>query len=432
MTDPAPAARTIAEKILARHAVERDAWAGRIVTVAPDVLLLNDVSGPIAFDRFAAMQAGRVAAAERVVLVADHFAPASDVASASANRMLREFARTYGISHHYEPGRGGIEHALLAELGMVDHGAVVFGADSHTCTAGALNALGMGFGSADLAAALAVGSLWLRTPETIRIDLTGAPAAFVTGKDVALTVTGKLKEDGALGAVLEYGGPGLAHLGMDERFAIANMAVEAGADACAFEGDAVSSAYLAARRAGAHPPIAPDDGARYRSRFTIDLATLSPLVAQPPSPASVVSVEAAAGERVDQVYIGNCANGSLTDLRQAAAVLKGRRVAAGVRLIVVPATQQIMRTAMAEGLLETLAAAGAVIGPSTCGACFGGHFGILAEGETAVATTNRNFRGRMGHPDSRVFLASAWTAAAAAVAGKIVSPATLLSSDDLS
>jgi len=358
------------------------------------------------------------------VLVADHFAPASDVASASANRMLREFARTYGIAHLYEPGRGGIEHALLAELGMVDHGAVVFGADSHTCTAGALNALGMGFGSADLAAALATGSLWLRTPETIRIDLVGSTADFVTGKDVALSVTRELKEDGGLGAVLEFGGPGLAHLSMDERFAIANMAVEAGADACAFEGDEISTAYLTTRRPEAGPPMVPDDGAHYRSRVTIDLAALSPLIARPPSPASVVPVESVAGERVDQVYIGNCANGSLTDLRQAAAILKGRRIAPGVRLIVVPATQQIMRTAMAEGLLEILAAAGAVIGPSTCGACFGGHFGILAEGETAVATTNRNFRGRMGHPDSRVFLASAWTAAAAAVAGKIVSPAT--------
>ena len=418
-------AKTIAEKILARHAFEGDASAGRIVTITPDVLLLNDVSGPIAFDRFKAMEARRVASPERVVLVADHFAPASDIASASANRMLREFASTYGIAHHYEPGRGGIEHALLAELGMVDHGAVVFGADSHTCTAGALNALGMGFGSADLAAALATGSLWLRTPETIRIDLTGSPAGFVTGKDVALSVTRELKEDGGLGAVLEFGGPGLAHLGMDERFAIANMAVEAGADACAFEGDEVSAAYLATRRRDTGPPMLPDDGAHYRSRLSIDLSALSPLIARPPSPASVVPVESVAGERVDQVYIGNCANGSLTDLRQAASILKGRRVAPGVRLIVVPATQQIMRTAMAEGLLEILAAAGAVIGPSTCGACFGGHFGILAAGETAVATTNRNFRGRMGHPDSHVFLASAWTAAAAAVAGKIVSPATL-------
>jgi 3-isopropylmalate/(R)-2-methylmalate dehydratase large subunit len=308
---------------------------------------------------------------------------------------------------------------------MVDHGSVVFGADSHTCTAGALNALGMGFGSADLAAALAIVALWLRAPETIRIDLTGSPPAFVTGKDIALYVTRQLKEDGALGAVLEFGGPGLANLGMDERFAIANMAVEAGADACAFEGDALSTAYLADHRGEMAPPVAPDADALYRLRFTIDLSALSPLVAQPPSPSSVVPVEALVGTLVDQVYIGNCANGSLTDLRQAAAILKGRQVAPGVRLIVVPATQKIMRAAMAEGLLEILAAAGAVIGPSTCGACFGGHLGILAEGETAVATTNRNFRGRMGHPDSRVFLANAWTAAAAAVAGKIVAPATL-------
>ncbi|MFC0385536.1 aconitase/3-isopropylmalate dehydratase large subunit family protein [Muricoccus vinaceus] len=418
-------AQTITEKILAAHAVGGRAEAGAIVTVRPDVVLLNDVSGPLAFEGFEAMGATRPFDPARVVLVADHFAPAPNVAAAGAIRMTRDFATRHGIPHFYEPGTGGIEHTLLAELGMVGHGSVVFGADSHTCTAGAFNALGIGFGSTDLAAALAAGQLWMRVPDCIRVELRGRPGPFVSGKDVILEVIRRIGSDGAADASLEFGGPGVASLPVDARMAVANMAVEAGADTCVFEGDTLSTARQAETGAPSAAPVGADAGARYRQHLVLDLDSLEPMVARPPSPASGVPVGALRGQRVDQVYIGNCANGTITDLRQAAAMLKGRRVAPGVRLVVVPATQRIWRQALAEGLLEILAAAGAAVSTPTCGACFGGHMGILSAGETAIATTNRNYRGRMGDPDSQVFLANAWVAAAAAVAGEIVPPGEL-------
>lgn len=414
--------QTITEKILAAHAVDGRIAPGEIATIRPDVVLLNDVSGPLAFSQFAAMGAKRVFDAERVVLVADHFAPAKDVESAEQLRLTARFAQEYGLRHHYGPGRGGIEHTLIAELGLVGHGDIVFGADSHTCTAGAFNALGIGFGSSDLAGALAMGRLWLRVPASIRVELLGRAGPFVTGKDVILELIRRLGSDGALDASLEFGGPGVASLAIDERMAVANMAVEAGADCCVFEGDAASLADMPARGMVARPPVMPDAGAAYASHVVIDLGALSPMVARPPSPANGTDVGSLRGTRVDQVYVGNCANGTLTDLRQVAEVLRGRQVAPHVRMVVVPATQRIWRQALAEGLLDIFAEAGAAVSTPTCGACFGGHMGILAAGETAVATTNRNFRGRMGHPDSRVFLANAWVAAAAAVAGEIVPP----------
>lgn len=414
--------RTITEKIIAAHAVEGRAQAGDIVTVRPDVVLLNDVSGPLAFAQFEAMGAQRPFDPARIVLVADHFAPAPDITAAGAIAMTRDFARRHAIPHFYEPGRGGIEHTLLAELGLVGHGAIVFGADSHTCTAGAFNALGIGFGSTDLAGALAMGRLWMRVPETIRVILSGAPGPYVTGKDVILDLIRRIGSDGAADAALEFGGPGLCGLSMDARMAVANMAVEAGADTCVFEGDALSREDMARRGAPDASAVAPDGDARYRQIIEIDLSALAPMVARPPSPADGVPVDALRGQKVDQVYVGNCANGTLTDLRQVADMLRGRRIAPGVRMVVVPATQKIWRAALAEGLLDVIAEAGAAISTPTCGACFGGHMGILAAGETAIATTNRNYRGRMGHPDSRVFLASAFVAAAAALAGEIVPP----------
>ncbi|HWX49296.1 MAG TPA: aconitase/3-isopropylmalate dehydratase large subunit family protein [Roseomonas sp.] len=414
--------RTITQKIIAAHTAEGSAPAGGIVTLRPDVVLLNDVSGPLAFEQFAAMGAIRPFDPSRVVLVADHFAPAPDITAAGAIAMTRDFARRHGISHFYEPGRGGIEHTLLAELGMVGHGSIVFGADSHTCTAGAFNALGIGFGSTDLAGALALGQLWMRVPESIRVELTGTPGAYVTGKDVILELIRRIGSDGAADASLEFGGPGLVALPMDARMAIANMAVEAGADTCVFEGDAQSVEDMARRGVPEAPAVTADADAAYRQRIVIDLGALSPLVAKPPSPASGVPVEALRGQKVDQVYVGNCSNGTMTDLRQVVELLRGRRVAPGVRMVVVPATQKIWRQALAEGLLDAIAEAGAAISPPTCGACFGGHMGILAAGETAIATTNRNYRGRMGHPDSQVFLANAWVATAAAIAGEIIPP----------
>jgi 3-isopropylmalate/(R)-2-methylmalate dehydratase large subunit len=264
--------------------------------------------------------------------------------------------------------------------------------------------------------------LWLRVPDSIRVSLTGAPGRYVTGKDVILALIHRIGVDGAADAALEFGGPGVTALSMDERMAVANMAVEAGADTCAFEGDARSDAHMHARGRAPRPAVMPDADATYRQCVTLDLGALVPMVACPPSPGGGVAVQTLKGQRVDQVYVGNCANGTMTDLRQVAEILRGRQVADHVRMVVVPATQRIWREAMAEGLLETIAAAGAAISVPTCGACFGGHMGILAAGETAIATTNRNFRGRMGDPDSQVFLANAWVAAAAAVAGEIVPP----------
>jgi 3-isopropylmalate/(R)-2-methylmalate dehydratase large subunit len=421
--------QTIAERIITGHAREGAVAAGAIATVTPDILLLNDVSGPLAFDQLAAMGASAPAAPGRVVLVADHFAPASDINSATAIQSMRRFARDHGIAHFYEPGRGGIEHTLLDELGLVGHGTIVFGADSHTCTAGAFNALGIGFGSTDLAAALATDRLWMRVPDSIRVELSGRPGRHVTGKDIILDLIRRIGVDGAADAALEFGGGALAALSMEDRMAVANMAVEAGADTCVFEGDAISRAHMAMRGRADHAPVSAEPDALYRSRVEIDLSRLSPLVARPPSPGSGVPVEELDGQRVDQVYVGNCANGTMADLRQVAEILRGRRIAPHVRMIVVPATQKIWREALAEGILDIIAAAGATISPPTCGACFGGHMGILAAGETAIATTNRNFRGRMGHADSRVFLANAWVAAAAAVAGEIVPPHVLAASD---
>lgn len=414
--------QTMTEKIFAAHADSGAAVAGDIVTVRPDVVMINDVSGPMAVGSFEAMGALRVFDPDRVILVADHFSPAKDVQTAEAIRFLRGFGERYGVPHYYDTGNGGIEHALLAEIGRVYPGALVFGADSHTCTAGALNAAGIGFGSTDLAAALALGELWVRIPEAVRVDLAGAPADFVTGKDVILEVIRRIGSDGALNAALEFGGSGLATLNVDERMAVANMAVEAGAETCVMEADAATIAYAVAHGAPADQAVGPDDGACYRARELVDLAALEPIIAMPPSPASGVPVSSLAGTKVDQVYVGNCSNGTLTDLRQVAAVLQGRRVARSVRMIVVPATQAVFRAALSEGLIEIIAEAGASISVPTCGACFGGHMGILAKGETAVATTNRNFRGRMGDPESRVFLANSWVAAAAAVAGEIRHP----------
>ena len=413
---------TITEKIYARHTAAGAARAGDFVDLRPDVVLLNDVSGPVAIPPFEAMGGGRVFKPESIVLVADHFAPAKDVRSAEQIKLLREFGIRHGIDRFFHPGNGGIEHAVLAEQGLVYPGAVVIGGDSHTCTAGALNAVGIGFGSTDLAAALALGEIWVRVPDTIRIDLFGCLSRFVTGKDVILHLIRQLGSDGALGASLEFGGPGLTELNVDERMAIANMAVEASAETCAFEPDAATETYCAKQGASGWASTWPDKDAVYTRRIAMDLRVVEPTIAAPPSPANGRSLSELAGTPVDQVYIGNCSNGTLTDLRQAAAILQGHRVSPAVRMIVVPATQAIYRAALKEGLILTITEAGAAVSMPTCGACFGGHMGILAKGETAIATTNRNFRGRMGDPESKVYLANAAVAAAAAVRGGIVHP----------
>ncbi len=416
---------TMTEKIFASHSKSGHAQSGEIVVLTPDVVLLNDTSGSITVGQLKEMGVQNLFDSEKVVLVADHFSPPKDVTSAESIGLLRNFGHKYGIKNFYESGRYGIEHALLPELGKVGPGGLIFGADSHTCTAGALNACGVGFGSTDLAGVLATGELWVKVPDAIRIDLVGQPGRFVTGKDVILSLIAEIGVDGALNATLEFGGPGLVNLNIDERMAIANMAVEAGADTCIFECDEQVLHYITHTGWTTRQAVAPDHDANYLDRRVIHLDRLDPLVAAPPSPANGIPVASVAGVTVHQVYIGNCANGTITDLRQAAQILKGQSVASAVRVIVVPATSAIYQQAAREGLLEIFAAAGAGVSLPTCGACFGGHMGILAAGETAISTTNRNFRGRMGHADSKVYLANAWVAAAAAIAGKIVDPATI-------
>jgi 3-isopropylmalate/(R)-2-methylmalate dehydratase large subunit len=394
-----------------------------------DVVMANDVSGPIAFRALERMGVERVFDPSRVVMVADHFAPAKDARSAELQRRLKEWSTEQAVTF-YDQGRGGIEHTLLCEEGWIRPGMVIAGGDSHTCTYGALGAFGTGLGSTDIAACLALGEFWQAVPSTIRVGFTGEKQPFVTGKDLILAAIGQLGVGGATNAVLEFAGEGARALSVDERLAVSNMAVEAGAETGLFPPDDVIRDYLAGRSSrvqGTVPrDLASDEDASFARTLEIDLNDLAPLVALPHLPGNVVPLAEATGMRIDQVYIGNCSNGTMTDLRQTAEILRGRRVHPDCRVIVVPATQRIYREAMREGLLDVFVEAGASVSTPTCGACFGGHMGVLAAGERAVATTNRNFRGRMGSPDAEVCLANAYVAAAAAVAGELVDPADVL------
>jgi 3-isopropylmalate/(R)-2-methylmalate dehydratase large subunit len=416
-----PVPHTLAEKILAAHTDADHVSPGDIVSVRCDLVLANDVSGPVAFTAMEQMGAKSVFDPERVVMVADHFMPAKDVRSAELQKRLRDWSREQGV-HFFDQGRGGIEHAVLIENGFIVPGMVIAGGDSHTCTYGALGAFGTGLGSTDIACCLALGEFWQSVPGTIRIELVGEKASFVTGKDVILAVLDVVGVAGGTNNVLEFVGSGVESLSLDERRAAANMAVEAGSETGIFPVDSTVREYLEGRTEKTWDELASDEDAVFTKRLRIDLGGLGPLVARPPSPGDVVPVGDVVGRPVHQVYIGNCANGTITDLRQAAAILDGHHVHRGTRAIIVPSSQGVYRQAMDEGLLEVFVSAGVVVSTPTCGACFGGHMGILAAGETAVTTTNRNFTGRMGSPEADVFLANAWVAAAAAVAGEIVHP----------
>jgi 3-isopropylmalate/(R)-2-methylmalate dehydratase large subunit len=417
---------TLTEKILRAHTDDPDAVSpGQVVMVRCDLVMANDVSGPIAFRTMKRMGAETVFDPARVVIIPDHFIPAKDARSAELQKLLREWSAQQGVTF-YEQGRGGIEHAVLVEDGWVVPGAVIAGGDSHTCTLGALGAFGTGLGSTDIAACLATGEFWQAVPGTIQVELTGEPGPFVTGKDIILAVLARLGADGGTNHVLEFVGPAAEALTIDERLAVANMAVEAGSETGLFPADGTVADYLRDRTNTPWTAERTDPDAELTARISVDLDATPPLVALPHSPANVVPVEEAVGRRIDQAYIGNCGNGTMTDLRQAAEILRGRRLAPGVRAVVVPATQAIYREAMTEGLLDVFVEAGAMVSTPTCGACFGGGTGILAAGEVAITTTNRNFRGRMGSPEAEVHLANAWVAAAAAVAGEIVDPAAVL------
>jgi 3-isopropylmalate/(R)-2-methylmalate dehydratase large subunit len=418
--------QTMAEKILERHAISGQIEPGRIIRARVDCVLLNDVSGPLSFKQFYEMGATRVAEPERVVLVCDHFAPAPNLAAAHGLKAMRQFAEEQGIPHFYDVGQGGIEHTLLPERGLIAPGDLIIGGDSHTCTYGAFDAFGTGLGSTDIAAAMALGELWFMVPESMRFEFRGTKRPYVTGKDIILRVLQTIGADGATYQSMEFAGEGIASLNIDERMAVCNMAVEGGAKTGIVVPDAATDAWARTHVQRPYELVAPDPDAQYAATYTFDLADFGPMVAKPHSPANVVPVEEVAATHVDQVYIGNCANGTITDLRQAVAVLGGRKVARGTRAIVVPATQQVYQQALAEGLIDQLVAAGVAVSTPTCGACFGGHMGLLDEGEVAITTTNRNFRGRMGHAGARVYLANAYVAAAAAVAGEVVDPAAVV------
>lgn len=417
--------QTLAEKILAAHAVEGEVVPGQIVRARLDGILLNDVSGPLSFQQFAQMGATRVANPDAVALVCDHFAPAPSLAAAHALKEMRRFAAEQSIAHFFEVGQGGIEHTLLPECGLIAPGDLIIGGDSHTCTSGAFNAFGTGLGSTDIAAALALGELWFLVPESVRVVFHGVKRPFVTGKDLILRLLQKIGADGATYQALEFAGEGVAALNMDERMALCNMAVEVGAKTGIVVPDTKVEQWAKAHARQPYQLVAPDEGAQYAATYEFDLARFGPLVARPHSPDNVAPLEAVAGTHVDQVYIGNCANGTMTDLREAAGILAGRKVAKGTRAIIVPATQLIYRQALDEGLIDQFVAAGVAVSTPTCGACFGGHMGLLDDGEVALTTTNRNFRGRMGHAGAQVYLANAYVAAAAAVAGEIIDPAQL-------
>jgi 3-isopropylmalate/(R)-2-methylmalate dehydratase large subunit len=427
---------TLAEKILSRRLAEcpddgpaswgREIWPGDLVEVRVDLVLANDVTAPIAISEFKKLGVNRVFDSERVVLVADHSAPSKDVEAAEQCQVMREFAREQGLPHFYDAGRMGIEHVLLPERGLVVAGDVVVGADSHTCTYGALGAFATGTGSTGVAVIMATGQIWIRVPETIRIQYQGELQPWVGGKDLILYTLGQIGVTGALYKALEFTGPTVAGLSMDDRFTMSNMAIEAGAKAGLFAPDGLTVEYLERVARRPYTLHEPDGHARYSRLVKIDVGEIEPQVAFPCSPANVHPVSEARGINIDQVLIGSCTNGRLEDLRVAARVLRGRRVHPGVRCIVIPGTREAYVQALREGLLETFAAAGAVVSTPTCGPCLEGHMGVLAAGERAVSTTNRNFRGKMGHAESEVYLSGPPVAAASAVMGRIAGPEEVL------
>ncbi len=413
---------TMTEKILAAHAGRDKVSAGDLLVAQVDLVMANDITGPPAIAEFEKI--GRpVFDRTKIVLVPDHFSPCKDIKSATMCKRMRDFAREQKIVNYFEVGKMGIEHALLPDKGLIAPGEIIIGADSHTCTYGALNALSTGMGSTDIGAAMASGSSWFKVPQAIKVNLTGKLPKFVTGKDVVLTLIGKIGVDGARYQSLEFGGPGVGELGMADRLTICNMAIEAGGKNGIFPVDEKTLAFLKER--GVTRPfksVEADDDARYSRVVDIDLSKLVPVVAYPHLPENVHPAKEGREIKVDQVVIGSCTNGRLEDLAAAAELLKGRRVQDSVRTIIIPATQEIYKEAMRRGYIDIFIDAGAAVSTPTCGPCLGGYMGILAAGERAVSTTNRNFRGRMGHVDSEVYLASPYTAAASALTGYITDP----------
>lgn len=399
--------------------------AGQLINARVDIALGNDITAPIAIREFRAAGGKKVFDRDKVALVLDHFTPNKDISSAQQCKAVREFAMEHGITHFYEGGQVGVEHALLPEQGIVLPGDLVIGADSHTCTYGALGAFATGVGSTDLAAAMLTGELWFKVPSSIKFVVYGKMPKWVSGKDLILNIIGRIGVDGALYQAMEFTGETILNLPMADRLSMANMAIEAGAKNGIFAPDAITEEYVKPRARRPYKFYASDADAVYSQVIEIDAGKLEPQVAFPHLPSNVKGISQAGNVKIDQSLIGSCTNGRIEDLRIAAGILKNRKASSGVRLIVVPATPFIYRQALQEGLLEIFLNADAVISPPSCGACLGGHLGILAEGERSIATTNRNFVGRMGHPKSEVYLASPAVAAASAVLGRIASPEEL-------
>lgn len=413
---------TIAEKILAAHCGRDSVQPGEIILARIDLALANDITAPLAIKTFGEVGTERVFDREKIALVCDHFVPNKDIRSAEQCRTVRNFAWAQGIKHFFDVGTMGIEHALLPEQGIVLPGDLVIGADSHTCTYGALGAFSTGVGSTDLAAAMISGKAWFRVPRTIRFIYRGQRQKWVEGKDLILFTIGKIGVDGANYAAMEFSGEAIDNLSMDGRFTMANMAIEAGAKTGLFAPDRVTEEYVKGRARREYTIYHSDPDAQYAETIEIDVSEIEPVVAYPHLPSNVRPVREAKGVKIDQAVIGSCTNGRIEDLRQAAGILKGRKISPRVRTLIFPGTQQIYLEAVREGLVEIFVEAGAAFSTPTCGPCLGGHMGILAAGERAVSTTNRNFVGRMGHPESEVYLSGPAVAAASAVAGELVHP----------
>ncbi|MCR4665890.1 MAG: 3-isopropylmalate dehydratase large subunit [Desulfovibrio sp.] len=418
--------QTLAQKLLQMHTDEPVRQDGQIVQCKVSLVLANDITGPLAIKSFHGMGATRVFDPEKIALVMDHFTPQKDIDSANQVLISRRFAKEQGITHYYEGGPSGVEHTLLPEQGLVGPGDLVVGADSHTCTYGGVSAFATGMGSTDIAAAMALGETWLKVPATIRVEFTGTLGDDVRAKDLILLLIGEIGVDGALYKALEFGGSVIDSLGVEGRLTMANMAIEAGAKAGLFACDKQTIAYCAEHGQKSVPEeLRADEGASYERIVHIDMTGRGPVVACPHLPGNVRGVGSVPETRIEQVVIGSCTNGRISDMRDAAKVLAGRKVHKDVRCIILPSTPTVYAQCLREGLLETFLQAGCIIGPCTCGPCLGGHMGILADGEKCVATTNRNFKGRMGSLQSEVYLASPLVAAASAVAGKIAGPSDL-------
>lgn len=416
---------TMTQKILAAHAGLKSVQAGQLINAKLDMVLGNDVTSPVAINEMSKFGKNSVFDKTRISLVMDHFTPNKDIQSAQNCKQVREFAAKYDIKHYYDVGSMGIEHALLPEQGIVTCGDCIIGADSHTCTYGALGAFSTGVGSTDMAAGMVTGMAWFKVPSAIKVVITGKKSKYICGKDVILDIIGRIGVDGALYQSLEFVGNGVSELSMDDRFTICNMAIECGAKNGIFPVDEKTLEYVNGRSEREYKVFEADEDAEYNRTITVDLSTLKSTVAFPHLPENTRTFDDIPQIKIDQVVIGSCTNGRIEDMRMAASILKGKKVAKNVRTIIIPATQQIYLQCIKEGLAEIFIEAGAIVSTPTCGPCLGGHMGILAKGEKAVSTSNRNFVGRMGHTESEIYLASPAVAAASAIKGCIADPAAL-------